>query len=68
MLETPVFMRLRSTLQFKTMGPWGRQSQSKNAGFPQVSSVFVGEMPIFAHIWHIQALKPASGAGFERFD
>jgi hypothetical protein len=44
------------------------QSQWENAAFPQFSSVFMGEMPIFAGILAIGPLKPAIGAGLAGFD
>jgi hypothetical protein len=46
--ENPVFMRLRRTLPMVTMRLEQGQSQWENAAFPQFSSVFMGEMPIFA--------------------
>jgi len=46
--ENPVFMRLRRTLPMVTMRLGHGQSQWENAAFPQFSSVFMGEMPIFA--------------------
>jgi hypothetical protein len=46
--ENPVFMRLRRTLPMVTMRLGQGQSQWENARFPQFSSVFMGEMPIFA--------------------
>jgi hypothetical protein len=66
--ENPVFMRLRRTLPMVTMRLGHGQSQWENAAFPQFSSVFMGEMPIFAGFWAIGPLKPAIGAGLAGFN
>jgi hypothetical protein len=50
-------MRPGSTLQFKTMRLWGRQSQWKNACFPQFSWVFIAKTPIFIGFWLIGSLE-----------
>jgi len=61
--ETPVFMRLRSTLPFKTMRLEAVQSQSKSRGFPQFSWVFWVN-PRFLPVFGLpEPLKPAFDAG-----
>jgi len=67
MRETPVFMRLRRTLPMVTMRLSGHESQWKNAGFPQFSWVFMGEMPIFACFWPIGRQKSRDWGGFDAF-
>src|SRR5208282_1162419 len=65
--ETPVFMRLRSTLPFVTMRPGGGQSQWKNCGFPQFSSVFWGYMPILAGFSRVLAHQSAERRDWSGF-
>jgi hypothetical protein len=45
--RSPVFMRVFKPCQMKTMRLWGRQSQPKNARFPQFLRVFAGFSPIY---------------------
>src|SRR6185437_724436 len=51
MRESPVFMRVRRTLSFKTMRLGGGQSQGEKADFHRFSSIFAGKqpkLPVFA--------------------